>query len=235
MFSEPTAYLTRAQSRAVDDIAIREFGMSGLVLMENAGRECASFLFRFRKSSPKHRDWPIVICCGKGNNGGDGFVIARTLLNWGVEPAVFLWSSSNEISGDAAANFAILNKMEANIVELGGANWDRALAAVPRGEVIVVDALLGTGAQGDPRPPYDQAIGWINSLCGLVIAIDLPSGLDADSGLPSGNTVRADYTLTFVAKKTGFAALGAEKHLGTVSVIDIGVPRAVIERAATLE
>lgn len=226
-------YLTRAQSRAVDEIAIREYGMLGLVLMETAGRGCASWIRDHQAHHFRRPAWPIVICCGKGNNGGDGFVIARTLLNWGLEPSVFLWASRAELTGDAAANFSILKKMGATIFELRRPDWDHAIAEIPRGAVIVVDALLGTGAQGEPRPPYDQAIEWINSLQGTTIAIDLPSGLDADTGKPSGNTVRASATLTFVAQKTGFASAETRKFTGNVHVLDIGVPRAVIEVATT--
>lgn len=229
--ASPT-YLTRAQSRAVDEIAIGEFGMLGLVLMENAGRNCAEFISTTLATRPASQDWPILICCGKGNNGGDGFVIARHLMNAGYEPTVVLWAESPELAGDAAANYAILAKMRAQIVCLGDDAWNSALAAVPQGKVILIDALLGTGAKGEPRAPYAQAIAWINSLNGLVFAIDLPSGLDADTGQASQNTISADFTLTFVTQKSGFCSDRAKPYLGHVQVIDIGVPRAVIDLAA---
>jgi NAD(P)H-hydrate epimerase len=225
-------YLTRAQSRAVDEIAIGEFGMLGLVLMENAGRNCAEFLQSVISERANLSDWPIVICCGKGNNGGDGLVIARHLANAGLSPLVLLWANPHELTGDAAANYAILEKMKSKIVCISDDAWDATLAAVPRGKAILIDALLGTGAKGEPREPFAQAIAWINTHAGLVFAIDLPSGLDADTGCASRNTIKADYTLTFVTQKTGFRSEGAEAYLGDVQVIDIGVPRVVMEMAA---
>lgn len=232
MAAEPPLFLTRAQSRAVDAIAMRDYGMLGLVLMENAGRGAAEVIYQFVQSREEVKGWPIVICCGKGNNGGDGFVIARHLANGGLEPLVLLWTDPGELTGDAAANYAILEKMRAPIVRLGEAGWDDALAAIPRGKAIVIDALLGTGAIGAPRPPYDEAIAWINALNATVFAIDLPSGLDAENGEPSGDTVRAAFTLTFVSQKTGFASPMARPYLGEVRVLDIGAPRAAIEKAA---
>lgn len=229
--ASPT-YLTRAQSRAVDEIAIEQFGMLGIVLMENAGRNCAQFISTTLATRPASQNWPILICCGKGNNGGDGFVIARHLMNAGYEPTVMLWANPHELTGDAAANYAILEKMLAKIVCLGSEEWDKTLAAVPQGKAILIDALLGTGAKGEPRDPFAQGIAWINSRKGLVFAIDLPSGLDADTGQASQNTVQADFTLTFVTQKSGFRSDRAKAYLGQVQVIDIGVPRAIIELAA---
>lgn len=225
-------YLTCAQSRAVDAIAMQEFGMLGLVLMENAGRGAAEAIYQFVQSREEVKGRPIVICCGRGNNGGDGFVIARHLSNWGLTPQVLLWTDAKELSGDAAANYAILEKMRVPIARLNETGWEETLAAVPRGKGIVVDALLGTGAKGTPRPPYDEAIAWINSLGAVVFAVDLPSGLDADSGEPSERTVKADVTLTFVSQKSGFASPSAKPYLGEVRVIDIGAPREAIEKAA---
>jgi NAD(P)H-hydrate epimerase len=231
---ETPIYLTRAQSRAVDEIAIREYGMLGLVLMENAGRNCAEVILKHLENHPEVKNWPLLICCGKGNNGGDGFVIARHLANKGIESTVLLWADAHELTGDAAANFAILKNMNASIAALADSSWNGVLGSIRPHQVIVIDALLGTGAMGEPRAPYDRAIAWINSLDGVVFAIDLPSGLDADSGAPSSQTVRAGYTLTFVTQKLGFLAAEAKPFLGQVQVIDIGAPRQVIAKAAAL-
>lgn len=224
-------YLTRVQSRAVDEIAIRDFGITGLVLMENAGRGSAEFIIRYLENHPETRHRAIAICCGKGNNGGDGFVIARHLAIAGFAPTVLLWTNPAGLTGDALANYAILAKTRTKIVNFDDASWEAEIAVISEGKTILIDALLGTGAVGKPWTPYDRAIAWINSLSTTIFAIDLPSGLDADSGRPSQNTIRADYTLTFVAQKTGFASAEARPFLGEIHVLDIGVPLEVIAAA----
>lgn len=209
--------LTREQVRSIDRKAIEDFGMSGLVLMENAGRGCADELCELGIRGK------VVIVCGRGNNGGDGFVIARHLESRGIVVRVVLAAEPDELRGDAAANYAILQQAGFTIVtadklteELTGADW-------------IVDALLGTGATGDPRQPIANAIETLNASGARKLAIDLPSGLDCDTGIPGHPTFRADHTCTFVAPKVGFANPAANEYLGTVSVHDIGVPRKLLE------
>lgn len=216
-------HITCERSRRIDELAIREYGMTGLVLMENAGRGCADLLERLGIAGP------VVICCGKGNNAGDGFVIARHLELRGHTVKVLLWSDPERLRGDAAANFEILRRAQTPLVvcptqtnpawireQLTGADW-------------IVDALLGTGTTGQPRPPLDIVIDAVNQSSAKKLAVDLPSGLDADRGQPSDHTIRADHTATFVAPKTGFSAPQAQKFLGRVHVLDIGVPRKLLE------
>ena len=210
--------LSRDQVRDVDRQAIEDFGMLGLVLMENAGRNSAELLLSLGISGP------VAICCGKGNNGGDGFVIARHLENAGVKVRVLLCAPASSLKGDAAANFQILARAQTPILvppfdwadELSGAEW-------------IVDAFLGTGTQGDLREPFLSGIAAINAAGGKVFAVDLPSGLDCNTGQPLGICVRADQTATFVARKIGFDAPGASDWTGEVHVIDIGVPRALLQ------
>jgi NAD(P)H-hydrate epimerase len=214
--------LNRRQVRQVDERAVKEYGMSSLVLMENAGRGVADMLCQ----SGVHGS--VVICCGKGNNGGDGFVIARHLDLRGVTVKVLLFTDPAGLTGDAAANFRIL-EMCGILIEifadpLASARLDHQLAAAEW----IVDALLGTGAMGEPRSPYDQAIARINAAGKPVVAVDLPSGLDCDSGKPAANTIRAAHTCTFVAAKPGFFAPGAEQFTGQIHVLDIGSPRKLI-------
>jgi NAD(P)H-hydrate epimerase len=231
--------LTREQCREIDRRAIEDYGMTGLVLMENAGRGCVEVLERIGI------DGPVVILCGKGNNAGDGFVIARHLEVRGHDCRVLLLSSPKELRGDAAANFAILHKTNVPIVEAGAAS-----RAVPSGQTNtgpprlggptfqfdhhakdaawIVDALLGTGAVGEPRPPFDAAIDWMNAHPAEKLAVDVPSGLDCDTGQPAAHTVRADHTCTFGAMKVGFMQSVAKPYLGTVHVCDIGVPPRLI-------
>jgi len=213
--------LTRAQVREVDRLAIEVYGMSGLVLMENAGRGCADQLVSLGIASP------VAICCGHGNNGGDGFVIARHLELRGYQPRVLLVGDPDSLRGDAAANFQILRHCDVPIFPLEA--WDAAVAdRVLDGADWIVDALLGTGASGEPRPPLDQLIPRLNGPAAKRLAIDLPSGLDCDTGVPARNTFRADHTCTFVAAKAGFDAPMARDYLGRVVVLDIGAPPRIV-------
>jgi NAD(P)H-hydrate epimerase len=221
--------LTRAQSQEIDRRAIEELGIPGLVLMENAGRGCVEVMERIGI------DGPVVILCGKGNNAGDGFVIARHLEIRGYSCRVLLLCNPDELRGDAAANFKILQKMKFPIVQRAGLlGTRRGEASSPPSEMLdatwVVDALLGTGAQGEPRPPLDDAIDWINARNEKtrVLAVDVPSGLDCDTGQPAVHTVRADYTCTFAAMKIGFLQPPAKPFTGSIHVCDIGLPPSLL-------
>lgn len=215
--------LTRAQVRDVDRRAIEDYGMSGLVLMENAGRNAARLLLDLGAIGP------IVICCGKGNNAGDGFVVARHLENAGLNIQVLLTLPSDSLSGDAAVNFGILKRAGTRIVQPSAGGllplWTDELSQADW----IVDALLGTGTQGILREPFVTAINAINTSGKRVFALDLPSGMDCDSGQPLGTCVRASHTATFVARKPGFDQPDAGRLTGTVHVIDIGVPRKLIQ------
>ena len=217
-------YLTREQSRLVDQIAIQQFGMTGLVLMENAGRGCADKLCQLGIRGP------VVICCGKGNNAGDGFVIARHLDLRGYEVRVLLWCLPSELQGDAAANFAILERAQISVRICCPGDPPDWLSHQVTGADWVIDALLGTGSRGQPRPPLDSVINSLNQLSARRLAVDLPSGLDCDSGHTSESTFRADHTCTFVASKIGFRSESAQSYLGQVHVLDIGAPRRLVDR-----
>jgi NAD(P)H-hydrate epimerase len=215
--------LSRDQVRRVDRRAIDVYGFSGLVLMENAGRGCADRLCQLGIGGP------VVVCCGKGNNAGDGFVIARHLDLRGHEVRVAVWAEPAELMGDAGVNFELLHKCGVPI-EIFPAEHDAdRLAAQLRDAAWIVDALLGTGARGEPRAPLDRVIDQLNAAALPTLAVDLPSGLDCDTGVPAGHTIRAAHTCTFVAAKPGFFAPGAGQYTGQVHVLDIGVPRKLIE------
>ena len=215
--------LNRHQSRQVDRRAVEECGMSGLVLMENAGRGVADVLCRLGIARP------VVICCGKGNNAGDGFVVARHLDLRGYAVRVVLCADADELTGDAATNYRILRKTDVPIQRAAfpadSDSLDRQLADA----AWIVDALLGTGAQGEPRPPIDAIIDRINAAAAPRLAVDLPSGLDCDTGLPASHTIQAMHTCTFVAAKPGFFVPGAERYTGQIHVLDIGLPRKLLE------
>ncbi|MBC7856628.1 MAG: NAD(P)H-hydrate epimerase [Pirellulaceae bacterium] len=209
--------LTRELVRSIDRKAIEDYGMSGLVLMENAGRGCADKLCELGIRGK------VVIVCGKGNNGGDGFVITRHLDARGIRVRVVLVAQPDELRGDAEANYAVLKSAGFPIVDVSG------LSDALAGADWIVDALLGTGATGDPRQPIARAIEMLTASGSRKLAVDLPSGLDCDTGIPGYPTFRADQTCTFVAPKVGFANPAAKEFLGTVSVHDIGVPRKLLE------
>ena len=220
--SVPT--LNRSQARRLDRLAMDEYGISGLVLMENAGRGVADKLHALGIAGP------VVICCGKGNNAGDGFVLARHLDLRGHEPRVLLWAEPSELTGDAAVNYQILEKTDVPIEVFADAHDSDRLDKKLAGAAWIVDALLGTGARGEPRPPLDRVIDQLNASPARKLAVDLPSGLDCDTGQPAQHTVRADHTCTFATAKFGFFVPGAEQYTGKLHVLDIGAPRKLIEQ-----
>jgi NAD(P)H-hydrate epimerase len=175
-----------------------------------------------------------VICCGKGNNGGDGFVMARHLDNWHVPVKVLLFGRPNDLAGDAATNYRPIAAAglpiwihDAGVLDEGGPGQELASAEW------VVDALFGTGLIGPVRRPFDGVIGCINDSPARVLAVDIPSGLDCDTGVPTQPTIRATHTATFAALKKGFAGAGAGDWLGQVHLIDIGIPRMLLENFQT--
>lgn len=215
--------LDRLRCREVDRRATEEYGISGLVLMENAGRGVVDKLCELGVAGR------VVVCCGKGNNAGDGFVIARHLDIRRVDVRVLLFADPTELTGDAQTNYKILAKTDVSI-DIMASHPDMArLAKQTRGADWIVDALLGTGARGEPRPPLADVIDWINDQPTPCLAVDLPSGLDCDTGAAARRTVRADHTCTFVAAKPGFYVAGAEQYTGTVHVLDIGAPRKLVD------
>ena len=215
--------LNRKQSREVDRRAIHEFGIPGVVLMENAGRGVADKLCELGASQPggSHLG-QVVICCGKGNNGGDGFVIARHLDLRGHKVQVLLWAEPSELQGDAETNFKILQKCGIPIDILSGDLDAKRLEKQFDQAAWLVDALLGTGARGEPRPPYGEVINQMNQHPSPILAVDLPSGLDCDTGQAARSTIRAAHTCTFLAVKPGFLKPGADQYTGQVHVLDIG-------------
>ena len=218
--------LSRSQVRRVDEVAIRDWGLSGLVLMENAGRGCADLLESLGVSGR------VAICCGRGNNAGDGFVIARHLHLRGHAVKVLLFSDPTQLSGDAAANYQILAKSTAPMMTFADANDADRFAAELQGAEWIVDALLGTGARGAPRSPFDAVIERLNAHSAKKLAIDLPSGLDCDTGETPGAIFRADHTATFVAAKPGFFTPHAKPYVGELHILDIGAPPELVREVS---
>jgi hydroxyethylthiazole kinase-like uncharacterized protein yjeF len=202
--------------RGVDRWAIEDQGVAGLDLMERAGTGVA------RAVEVHACDGLVAVVCGKGNNGGDGLVVARLLREAGREVTVVCVAPPAEFKGDAAANLARLPG-EAPVALAQGA------AAIERASVIV-DALLGTGFAGDrskigQHGAVAEAIALVNAAGGAVVAVDVPSGVDASTGVVSGEAVHADVTVTFHASKPGLWIMPGKRHAGEVRTIDIGIPR----------
>jgi len=211
--------LTRTQVREIDRRAIEQFGLAGVVLMENAGRGVVEVMQRLGITGPVH------IVCGKGNNAGDGFVIARHLELLGISVVVHRSCAADELTGDAAINYQIIERSGLMIVPYTTAE---ALTMQLKEASWIVDSLLGTGLTGTVRSPFAEIIQCMNASCKPILAVDLPSGMDADTGEPLGELVRAQHTVTFVAPKQGFRYPEAAQYTGAVHVAGIGVPRCLL-------
>ncbi len=211
--------LTARQMRDLDRQTIERIGLPGLVLMENAGRGCAG---RILEAWPGLAG-PVLILCGKGNNGGDGFVVARCLLQAGLEVRVVLLAAREQVGGDAATNLAVWERLGQPVACCGD---ETALTSFLQRQSpeLVVDALLGTGLSSEVRGLYRCAIDWINQVPCPVVAVDIPSGVDADNGRVLGCAVRADMTVTFAAAKLGHLLPPGADCCGRLDIVDIGIP-----------
>jgi hydroxyethylthiazole kinase-like uncharacterized protein yjeF len=215
--------MSRQEVRAVDSWAIDKIGVPGAVLMENAGRSCAELIRDKLAGMDRPR---VCIFCGTGNNGGDGFVVARHLLNAGLSVKTVLCGDRDKVSGDARINLDILERLGHSVEPLRMAEEDIAsrVHAIAGDADMVVDGLFGTGLQGELREPYGSLIDALNSLERPIVAVDIPSGLDCDTGQPLGTAIRAACTVTFVAVKKGFTASpDAGTYVGELYIASIGI------------
>ncbi len=213
--------LTREEVRSIDRCAIDRLGVPGVVLMENAGRNAVDAIEDFAGPCGGRS---VAVVAGGGNNGGDGFVIARHLVMRGAKVVTFLIAPEDKIAGDAHINLDIIRNLGHDIRRL---RQDLSVADLlaPLGRFdLIIDAAGGTGIDGSLRGDLAAAIERINAAPVAVVAVDIPTGLDCDTGKAAGPAVRADMTVTFVARKKGFDAPGADAYTGEVRVADIGVP-----------
>jgi NAD(P)H-hydrate epimerase len=227
--------LTREQVRRVDQIAIEQFHVPGIVLMENAARGVVRAIYNERLS---HQN--VLILCGGGNNGGDGLAIARHLHNAGSHVTVGLCTNPAKYTGDALINWRIVQAMKLPTINVT-TDWlkeshrlDAALG--PDGlsvrRSLIIDAIFGTGLAAPPREPFPQIVEAIERWAVPVVAVDLPSGLDCDTAEPLGpRAIHATLTVTFVGMKKGFLTPGAETYTGKIVVADIGCPWEAIAEA----
>ncbi len=214
------AAIRRQEVRHIDQWAIEQIGLPGVVLMENAGRQAADLAEQMLDQA---RGAAAAIVAGAGNNGGDGFVIARHLALRGYQPAVFLVAPREKLSADAAVNLHVLERLNLTVQDVG-AERIGALADHLTPADLVIDAVGGTGITGDLRGVLAEAVRQINAAARPVLAIDIPTGLDCDTGQAGDPCVRATATVTFVDRKPGFDAPGSVEFTGPVTVADIGVP-----------
>jgi len=215
------AAYTAAEMRAVETRAIDELGIPGIVLMERAGLAASSELLR------RHPDAAAAtILCGAGNNGGDGFVVARHLHAAGLAVEVFLTGAASRLSADSRTNFDIAARLRIPIHErIAPARLRRGV----RRADLVVDALLGTGFSGRPRPGAEALIDAVSAAAGPVVSLDVPSGVDSSTGCVLGAAVEADLTVSFHACKVGLVVAPGRFHAGTVTVAEIGIPPQIEE------
>jgi ADP-dependent NAD(P)H-hydrate dehydratase / NAD(P)H-hydrate epimerase len=215
--------VTAAQMREMDRVTIEEVGVPGVVLMEVAGRGAAAVV---EGLSPGLAGWRVAILCGAGNNGGDGYVVARHLHLRGADVRVFMLAPSERIRGDSLVNLEAAQNLGVDFEWLDsavGADFDHRLA----GYDCVVDALLGTGLSSEVRGRYREVIEAVNASGSLIVAVDIPSGLSSDMGHPLGVAVEADATVTFGHPKIGVVTHPGVEYTGDVHIVDIGIPPAL--------
>jgi NAD(P)H-hydrate epimerase len=212
--------LTREQIRRIDRLAIERYNIPGIVLMENAARAVVDAACAMLNNDCMGE---IVILCGGGNNGGDGLAVARHLHNRGADVGILLTSDPTKYQGEAAANWQIVQAMELRAVPWNAEELSR------RQSLLIIDAIFGTGLTQLPRDPFGEIVKVVGHMRVPVLAVDIPSGMDCDTGKPLGPAcMKAARTVTFVAEKIGFAEPTAAEYLGQVIVGDIGCPRELI-------
>ena len=213
-------YFSVAQAQQFDRLAQEKYGVASLILMENAGRGVAEEAERMLRNARRvTRNANIVVICGAGNNGGDGLVAARYLLNAGKKVKVFLLGKASKLKPDPKANINILKKMKQPVKIVGSL---RDLEDI-KSCVLIIDAIFGIGLKSEVKEPYAEVIRFLNRSKKPVLAIDVPSGLDADTGRVLGVAVKARRTVTFVAPKRGFSRADGPSHCGKIIVRDIGI------------
>jgi len=216
---------TREEVRALDSAAIDKYGIPDAVLMENAGRATAHVALELLADQRPAR---AVVFCGKGNNGGDGYVVARYLLSAGHDVELFLTAAPEEIGGCARVFLDAVRAMDCRPTTVAHDSAGRVAERIANAH-LVVDALLGTGLSGEVHAPMQHVIRAINKGTCPVLAVDIPSGLDANSGAALGACVKATRTVTYAGSKVGLYLSDGPAQSGKVSVVDIGIPRPAYE------
>ena len=215
--------VTAQEMKEIDKLATEKYGVPGLVLMDAAAKQVADAVMDLL--AEKKLAGKVVVLCGGGNNGGDGFGAARWLMSYGLEVKVFLVGTPVEkISGDAASELAMFMAAGGKLKELASEeDWLTAELALERASV-VVDAILGTGFAGELRPAARRACQLVNQLAKCVVAVDVPTGVNADDGSAAEDAVEAELTVTMALAKTGLLLYHGKRLCGCILVAGIGMP-----------
>jgi hydroxyethylthiazole kinase-like uncharacterized protein yjeF len=218
--------LNTQQMREADRRTIDEIGIPSIVLMENAGRQAvAAMEAAFEDLANSH----VGVLCGRGNNGGDGFVVARTLIQRGVETSVFLLGSVADVRGDARTNLEVLGRIGLTVVEITNAQeWELHFSEISQCELLV-DAILGTGFNGQLSGLLETVVADVNGLGVPVVSIDLPTGVSADTHEVAGEAIDASMTVTLAAPKIPLILPPADAHGGDLVIADIGIPLPILD------
>jgi ADP-dependent NAD(P)H-hydrate dehydratase / NAD(P)H-hydrate epimerase len=218
--------LNTQQMREADRRTIDEIGIPGIVLMENAGRQAVAAMEAAFEDLPTSH---VGVLCGLGNNGGDGFVVARTLVQRGVETSVFLLGGVADVRGDARTNLEVLGRIGLTVVEITNAQeWELHFSEISRCELLV-DAILGTGFHGQLSGLLETVVADVNGLGVPVVAIDLPTGVSADTPDVAGEAIDASMTVTLAAPKIPLILPPADSHSGDLVIADIGIPLPLLD------
>jgi len=217
---------TAEQMQELDRKAIEGYKIPGIVLMENAGRGAAEAI---SSAFPDIQNKKIAIVAGKGNNGGDGFVIARHLLNRGVSVKVYLLTDPKALRGDAEINYHIFSRMKGEVISVPSSKDYQKVKRELEKFDLLIDGIFGTGLDAEVRGYYREVIDHLNTLQRPIVAIDIPSGLDANTGKPFGTAIRAALTVTFGLPKVGHLISPGPDYVGALKVIDISIPRRLVE------
>ncbi|MFB0509650.1 MAG: NAD(P)H-hydrate dehydratase [bacterium] len=209
-----------SEMRGIDKAAEKKYGIPSIILMENAGLGVCNVIEEY---FPSLSNLKILVICGKGNNGGDGFVVARHLINSGAEVSVVLLGKKNEIMGDAKTNRQILEKSSVRVVEIKTVAQLKRLTSDFNPDV-AIDAIFGTGFSGQPKGFYRETIKFINQLPAFIIAVDIASGVDADDGSVKEDAIMADATVTMGFLKRGHILFPGRTYSGDIWIADIGIP-----------
>jgi ADP-dependent NAD(P)H-hydrate dehydratase / NAD(P)H-hydrate epimerase len=226
MYHTGMRILNAAQMREADRFTIEEIGIPSLVLMENAGRQVVAAMEAAYESRLNGR---VAVLCGRGNNGGDGFVVARTLLQRGIEAAVFVIGSLGDVRGDAKTNLEILGRLGVTVVEINDEqSWELHFSEISQC-TLIVDAIFGTGLKAALGGMMETLVADVNASSIPIVSIDLPSGLSADTPYVIGDCIDASMTVTLAAPKLPLVLPPGEEHAGDVVIADIGIPVEVID------
>lgn len=221
--------LTAEEMRRMDEMTIHDLGLPGRVLMENAGRGATRVIL---ETFPDVYAGNVVVVAGRGNNGGDGFVIARYLAQAGVDVSVYLMAERQRVRGDALANLELLSILGIEVVELPDENTFIRHKTNMGKNTLWVDAILGTGLTDEVRGYFNAVINYINSHLSPVFSVDIPSGLSSETGTPCPISIKANVTATFAFAKIGHMLMPGAFYTGSLHIIDIGIPSYVVEHVS---